>query len=91
MCWTFSQRFTWWHLPEEYVYRQRVNSKAAAQKYTFQVMRICFSTNRTPDLNPIAINDKQINVVSHAKILGENISSDLQRNHHIAEVKAQMS
>ena len=49
-------------------------------------MRICFSTNGTPDLNPIVINDKQIDVVLHAKILGVNISSDLKRNHHIAEV-----
>ena len=49
-------------------------------------MRICFSTNRTPDLNPIVINDKQIDVVLHAKILGVNISSDLTWNHHIAEV-----
>ena len=48
--------------------------------------RICFSTHGTPDLNPIVINDNQIDVVSHAKILGVNISSDLKWNHHIAEV-----
>ena len=34
----------------------------------------------------IVINDKQIDVVSHAKILGVNISSDLKWNHHISEV-----
>ena len=49
-------------------------------------MRICFSTNGTPGLKPIVINDKQIDVVLHAKILGVNISSDLKWNHHIAEV-----
>ena len=41
-------------------------------------LRICFSTNGSPDLNSIVINDKQIDVVSHAKILGANISSDLK-------------
>ena len=50
-------------------------------KYT--EMRICFSTNGTSDLNPIVINDEQIDVVSNAKILGVNISSDLKWNHHI--------
>ena len=52
----------------------------------YKEMRICFSKNGTPDLNPIVINDKQIDVVSHAKILGVNISSGLKWNHHIAEV-----
>lgn len=71
-------------------------SRAASDKFQLNVvkckeMRICFSTNGTLDLNPIATNDKQIDVVSHAKILGINISSDLKRNHHIAEVEAQMN
>ena len=36
-------------------------------------MRICFSTNRTHDLNSIVINnDKQVDALSHAKILGVN-------------------
>ena len=37
-------------------------------------------------INPVVINDKQIDVVSHAKILGVNISSDLKWNYHISEV-----
>lgn len=37
------------------------------------------------DLDPIAINDKQIDLVSHAKIPGVNDSSDLKWNHHISE------
>ena len=41
---------------------------------------------QTPSFNPIVINDKQIDVVSHAKILGVNISSNLKWNHHISEV-----
>ena len=66
-------------------------SRAASDKFQLnetkcKEMRICFSTNGTPDLNPIVINDKQIDVVLHAKILGVNISSDLKWNHHIAEV-----
>jgi len=48
-------------------------------------MRICFSRNGTPDLHPIVIIDKQIDVVSHAKILGVDISSDLKWIHHISE------
>ena len=49
-------------------------------------MRICFGANGTPDLNPIVINDKPTDVASRAKILGENITSDLKRNHNIVEV-----
>ena len=49
-------------------------------------MRICFSTKETLELDPIVINGRQIDIVSHAKILGVNVSSDLKWNHHIAEV-----
>lgn len=51
-------------------------------------MRICFST-RVSQTHPIVINDKQIDIVSHTKltkILGVKVSSDLKRNHHIAEI-----
>ena len=66
-------------------------SRAAWDKFRLnktncKEMRICFSTNGTPNFNPIVINDKQIDVVSHAKILDVNISSDLKWNHHISEV-----
>lgn len=43
------------------------------------------STKETLDLCPILINDKQIDIVSYAKILGVNVSSDLKWNHHISE------
>ena len=45
-----------------------------------------FGTNGTPDLKLTVINDTQIDVVSHAKILGVNISSDRKWNHRIVEV-----
>ena len=45
-----------------------------------------FGTNGTPDLKLTVINDTQIDVVSLAKILGVNISSDRKWNHHIVEV-----
>ena len=45
-----------------------------------------FGTNGTPDLKLNVINDTQIDVVSHAKILGVNISSDRKWSHHIVEV-----
>ena len=68
-----------------------VSDKFQLNEMKCKEMRICFSTKGTLDLKPIAINDKQIDVISHAKILGVNISSDLKRNHHIAEVEAQMN
>ena len=46
----------------------------------------CFGTNETSDLKLPVINDTQIDVVSHAKILGVNISSDRKCSHHIVEV-----
>ena len=49
-------------------------------------MRICFGTKETLERDPIVSKDKQIDIVSHAKILGVNVSSDLKWNHHIAEV-----
>ena len=49
-------------------------------------IKFCFTTNGTPNFNPLVINDKQIDVVSRAKILGVNISIDLKWNHHISEV-----
>ena len=66
-------------------------SRAASDKFQLnktkcKEMRICYSTNGTPNFNPIVINDKQIDVVSHAKILGVDISRDLKWNHHISEV-----
>lgn len=44
------------------------------------------STKETLDLGPILMNDKQIDIVSYAKILGVNVSSDLKWNHHTSEV-----
>ena len=45
-----------------------------------------FGKNRTPDLKLTVINDTQIDVLSLAKILGVNISSDRKWNHRIVEV-----
>ena len=45
-----------------------------------------FGRNGTPDLKLTVINDTQVDVVSHAKILGVNISSDRKWSHHIVEV-----
>ena len=53
------------------------NSKCKQMSFFF------FGANGTPDLNPIVINDKPIDVASRAKVLGENISINLKRNHHI--------
>ena len=45
-----------------------------------------FGSNGTPDLKLVVINDTQIDVVSVAKILGVNISSDRKWSRHIVEV-----
>ena len=45
-----------------------------------------FGTNGTADLKLTVINDTQIDVVSLAKILGVNTSSDRKWSHHIVEV-----
>ena len=63
-------------------------SRATSDKFQLnetkcKEMRICFFTNRTPDLNPIVIYDKQIDVVLHAKIVGVNILSDVTIYHRI--------
>ena len=49
-------------------------------------MRTFFGTNGTPDLKLNVINDTQIDVVSLAKTLGVNISSDRKWNHRIVGV-----
>ena len=67
-------------------------SRAASDKFQLnetkckENFRICFSTNGTPDLNPVAISDKQTDVVSHAEILGVNISSDLKAIRNVSFV-----
>ena len=63
------------------------SDKCQSKETKCQEMRICFSTKGTTNFNPIVINDKQIDVVSHAKILNVNISSDLKWAHHISEVQ----
>ena len=48
-------------------------------------LRISFSKKNTT-FNPILVNNKQIDIVSHAKILGLHISSDLKWNYHLNEI-----
>ena len=47
-------------------------------------LRISFTKNRV-DLDPILVNGEAINVVHTVKLLGLNISSDLQWNCHVSE------
>ena len=66
-------------------------TRAASVKLQYWVRRSArkwgiFGKNRTPDLKLNVINDTQIDVVSYAKILGVNISSDRKWSHHIVEV-----
>jgi len=49
-------------------------------------LRINFSTKINDNLSAVKINGKQIDTVSHAKILGLNVSNDLKWNCHIDEI-----
>ena len=49
-------------------------------------LHVKFSRKESLELDPIVINDKQIDIVSHAKILGVNCLKPLKLNHHIAEI-----
>ena len=44
-----------------------------------------------PDLRPVIINDKPIEVVPSVKLLGLNISNDLKWNFHISEISRKFS
>ena len=48
-------------------------------------LRICFCKT-SPTLDPVKVNDRSLEVVSSAKILGLNISDDLKWNVHITEL-----
>ena len=53
-------------------------------------LRISFAKTKR-DFEPITINNKPIDVVSHAKLLGLNISCDLKWNVHISEAVRKVS
>lgn len=53
-------------------------------------LRICFSNIKTPFV-PVIINDKEIEVVSKAKLLGLTISNDLKWNAHIENTSKKVS
>lgn len=53
-------------------------------------LRISFAKSAA-DFAPIVINRKAIEVVSTVKLLGINISSDLQWNHHVAEISKKVA
>jgi hypothetical protein len=48
-------------------------------------LRICFSTTKI-DFDPIIINDKEIEVVPQAKLLGLTITNDLKWNSHVKNI-----
>ena len=49
-------------------------------------LRINFSTKNTTSFDPVVVNDKPIELVATAKILGLNVSSDLKWNSHIDSI-----
>jgi hypothetical protein len=53
-------------------------------------LRICFSTTKI-DFDPIIINDKEIEVVPQAKLLGLTITNDLKWNSHVKNICKKVS
>ena len=49
-------------------------------------LRINFSTKNNTSFDPVVVNDKPIELVATAKILGLNVSSDLKWNSHIDSI-----
>jgi hypothetical protein len=47
-------------------------------------LRISFARTN-PQFDPVMVNDKPLEIVQHAKLLGLNISSDLKWNFHVSE------
>ena len=67
-----------------------LTEKAHAHKFQLneakcKELRITFAKT-DPQFDPILVNDKLLETVSTAKLLGLNISSDLKCNHHISEI-----
>ncbi len=65
-------------------------AQAQANKFQFnegkcKELRIGFSSKPT-QFDPISINDKSLEVVDHAKILGLHVSNDLKWNKHVNEI-----
>lgn len=48
-------------------------------------LKISFARNQ-PELQPIVVNGKELELVQSAKLLGIIITSDLSQNHHIGKV-----
>ena len=67
------------------------SDKAHANKFQMneakcKELRISISFTRTnPQFDPVMVNDKPLEIVQHAKLLGLNISSDLKWNFHVSE------
>ena len=62
------------------------NDKFQLNEGKCKELRINFSTKTNDNINAIKINDKEIDTVPQAKILGLHVSNDLKWNFHINEV-----
>ena len=49
-------------------------------------MRVCFAKSVQPDISPVRINNKEIDLISSAKILGLTIRNDLKWNDHVYSI-----
>ena len=49
-------------------------------------LRISFAKNSRDNLDPIAVNNKNLEVIPTAKLLGLTISSNLKWNAHVSEI-----
>jgi hypothetical protein len=49
-------------------------------------MRVSFSKSEQPDISPVRINNKEIDLISSAKILGLTIRNDLKWNDQVYSI-----
>jgi hypothetical protein len=47
---------------------------------------MCFAKSVKPDISPVRINNKEIDLISSAKILGLTIRNDLKWNDHVYSI-----
>ena len=66
------------------------SEKALANKFQLneskcKELRVSFAKT-DPQFEQVIVNDKPLEIVQHAKLLGLNLSSDLKWNHHVTEI-----
>ena len=68
-----------------------VDDTTTSETVNRTVLRICFATNNIPTFDAIIINNKPIDIVTDAKILGLKVSCNVKWNDHTESVNCKES